>query len=230
MNNRLFMICIFVATISVSFASAELPLMPLAYNLDVKYVNGSLSLESLTLEHAYVPESSVFNEDYTAKLFDVYGQEVYNYTFSFALEISKSAIGCIDDDGVYNETLCGGPSYIKLDATVGGIVVPYSFIGGIIKIYSADGGLKLSVNVSEYAEYCGDGECTESFWSCPQDCEATSEDEATLEKYEKEYKEENKKDTWNTILGWKYYIMALVLLIIIIMIIIRTRHKNQGIN
>jgi hypothetical protein len=227
------------ALASVVPVSAELPLMPQTYSLGLKYTNGDISLDSIILEHNYISDSS--NQGaYVIKLFNIYGEEIYNNTFSFPLSASFSADGCIDDNGVYDAVKCGGPSYVQYDSAVQNVVVPYSFTGEKIEIYSSDSVLQLTINVSEYAEYCGDSKCTESYWSCPSDCPPTPEDEAAMKVYADEYTQQNdngtsqntgkdNSETENKNSSGKYYILGAITLILIFGLLIYTsKHRTQS--
>lgn len=232
MNNKISIIYLSIILFSLIGVLAESPEAPLTYNLKIGYDDGELSLESMTLEYAYPPEQSSLRSHYIIKLFDIKYREIYNNTFTFPLEVSRSASGCIDDDGLYDAIKCGGSSYERYNNVFQEVAVPYSFTGDIIEVYSFDNELKLVINVSEYAEYCGDGRCTESYWSCPQDCEATAEDKATLTEYEKGYDAENhldKSTILDILLRWKIYIIAAVILALTF-ILMGIRHKNKVVN
>jgi len=224
-NKKLLYVYILAIFTSMAMAFAELPLMPLAYNININYDNDSLSLESLTLEHSYISKQSS-NETYIIELFDIYGNKVYNNSFSFPLDAFISVFGCIDNE-TFNSTRCNFPSHIELNSATQNIVIPYNPTSKNLEIRNLDGELELSIDVLKYAEYCGDGKCTESYLSCPADCKETAEEKTISSKYKEQDEIKNNKGLWNTILEWKYYILGSIGLIIILGMIIKFRHKKQ---
>lgn len=123
------------------------------YFIELYYDNGDISLQSLDVKLGYAPDRKNMADGYTIKMQDYLGQESYAYSFDFATRVYDTDI-------------------IELSETSKLIILPYLPTITSINLYDSSNIRILSIDVSQYANYCGDEICSEfeSDIICPSDC------------------------------------------------------------
>ena len=139
-----------------------------AYLLNIHYIRGELKLNSVFVTVAQIQKSVGKNSNtYEAIIEDFNGKTLYTMFFY----INRGFIG---------PPAIGGeqPNYIEQDDLNFALILPYFKNGSYIKIFSPKKKLLLKVDVSVFANTCGDGVCQrqENYKTCPQDCSSGGKD------------------------------------------------------
>jgi hypothetical protein len=174
MKRAIYISCTLVLLFCMCHASAELT--PLAYQMEISYNGGYLKLESMDLKMA--PLDSMSPEGrYVLKLLNKDRSVLYSKSFAFPEGIYVTPPQeCFDNEtGDFVQENCPDiTSFIPDENPTASIIVPYKSGGEKIVVYDESGKAALEINLSGYANYCGDGRCGEMEYpfTCPEDCKS----------------------------------------------------------
>jgi hypothetical protein len=165
---------------TIGYVGADLTdlTMPRFYEIELDYDNGEIKPINKNLKNAFVSERIYPESGYGLRLVSFNGEELYNTSFGFGLEISVTPPQeCMINGTVDPEKCPDHVSYIRLNESSESINVPYYPMGKSILIYDS-GELVLDIDVSEYSNFCGNGKCddSEDYFTCPNECDSGKED------------------------------------------------------
>ncbi|MFH1849684.1 MAG: hypothetical protein ABH879_05860 [archaeon] len=160
------------AILALLMVSLCLAANELSYSLVIKYENGVLSKESLSLIEGKAADRLMQPDDgYALKVMSFSGEVLYSFIFSIELVPNYEPQADWFDDKGNQIKFSDDESEEITEATVA-LSVPYFRNAKTIEIYAPEGDLALSVDVLEYAICSLDGICDgfESPELCPEDC------------------------------------------------------------
>ena len=141
------------------------------YILNLDYDRGNLNLVSVVVQHGYAPDRRIQPEvGYNCSVASFSGETLYSFKFEVPNVIyAPPPIGGEAESGIY------------LEQVNFSLTIPYFRDGKTIYIYDSNDTNVLSVDVSQFADFCGDGVCSdeEDYQSCSQDCTRESEPETS---------------------------------------------------
>jgi hypothetical protein len=197
------------------------------YKVNLNYNHRDLKLESMIVLIGEVSDNKINTEgDYKLELVGLDGKKVYSTTFDFGLSIHTESINpetgeITSEEIILNET---------------GVVlrIPYHPNGKVINIYNSDEIKILEIDVSLFAQGCGNNLCDpgETYQTCQQDCSLEPEEEqrftgsSTIPSLQEhiEAKDGEKKPTTTKVILF----IGPLLIFIVILIIWFYRRKNQA--
>ncbi len=131
-----------VATVMLAQAASALDVV---YTLEFAYIKGEIELLEINLVQGEAPGRQLEpKEGYSARMVSDKGDLLYSLNFSIPLEIEEP------HQDELNSTEPAGP--IRLDETAFNLVIPYFENAKLVNIYSPEGELKLSVDISRHTE------------------------------------------------------------------------------
>lgn len=129
---------------------------------------------SITMEHLLGQKKPEEFREYVWKHYDVDDEIILTDRFNFPskLYVSRPEYCSVENESELPSSCLNYESQKTINRPATIIAVPYHNRGARIDISKNDEVL-LSINLSNYLDYCGDGVCSdrESYYTCPQDCE-----------------------------------------------------------
>tara|TARA_Y100000034_G_scaffold125474_1_gene175070 strand:+ start:232 stop:861 length:630 start_codon:yes stop_codon:yes gene_type:complete len=178
---------------------------PKIYELDLQFTNEILSLNTVKSTYGFLPDRiNMPATGYRLELISVDNIILYTYNFNFVTDVFISRpVECFNNDATFNSSKCSEFStHQKLSDSQKILNVPYSEIGDKINIYDANNQIVLTIDVSEFSDYCGDSICSvkESSFNCLEDCASDEEIKELDSLYDNIKKKTNISHIFKTVL------------------------------